>query len=62
MSKLAEATKDLKELYEAARTIAPGEALEMVRLAESDAERNFYAFISDMNLQRQQWEYIKSEE
>lgn len=48
----------LKQLYETARTVLPGEALQMVRNAECDEERNFFAYISDMNLQRTQWEYI----
>lgn len=52
----------LKQLYETAKTVLPGEALEMVRHAESNEERKFFAYIADMNLQRQQWEYIKSEE
>lgn len=43
-----------------ARNVPPGVALEAARQAESDEERNFYAFISDMNLQRAQWDYIKS--
>lgn len=51
--------KDLKELYQTAREIPPGVALEMVRRAESDEERNFFAFISDMNLQREQRKVIE---
>lgn len=51
----------IKRLYQEARRISPGEALEMARRAESDEERNFYAFISDMNLQRQQREYIQDD-
>jgi len=52
----------LKQLYETVKTVLPGEALEMVRHAESNEERNFFAYIADMNLQRAQWEHIKSEE
>ena len=51
---------ELKRLYETARTVLPGEALQMARNAATDEERNFFAFIADMNLQRAQWEYIKS--
>ena len=51
---------ELKQLYETARTVLPGEALQMVHSAESDEERNFFAYIADMNLQRAQWEYINS--
>lgn len=54
--------EDLKQLYQLARGIPPFEALDMARHAESREERNFYAFISDMNLQRAQWEYIRNEE
>ncbi len=51
---------DLKQLYETARGMLPGEALQMARNADTDEERNFFAYISDMNLQRAQWEYINS--
>ena len=50
----------LKQLYERAKTVLPGEALQMARNAECDEERNFFAYIADMNLQRQQWEHINS--
>ncbi len=52
--------KDLKQLYETAHSIPPGVALEAARQGENDEERNFYAYISDMNLQRAQWDYIES--
>lgn len=42
--------------------VLPGEALQMVRNAKSDEERNFFAYIADMNLQRAQWEYINKKE
>lgn len=51
--------KDLKELYQTACSIPPGVALEMVRRAESNEERNFFAFIADMNLQREQKKVIE---
>lgn len=54
--------EDLKQLYQIARSIPPFDALDMARNAVSDEERNFYAFICDMNLQRAQWEYIRNEE
>ena len=54
--------EDLKKLYQIARSIPPFVALDAARHAESQEERNFYAFISDMNLQRKQWEYIRSED
>ena len=54
--------EDLKKLYQIARTIAPGDAIEMARHAETAEERNFYVFIGDMNLQRAQMEYIRTEE
>ncbi len=50
---------DLKRLYDLARKIAPGNALDLVRKAESDEERNFFAFIADMNLQREQKKAIE---
>ena len=34
----------------------------MYRHAESDEDRNFYVFISDISLHRAQWEYIRNEE
>lgn len=51
---------ELKQLYETAKAVLPGEALQMVKKAENDEECNFYAYIADMNLQRAQWEYINS--
>lgn len=48
-----------ENLYQVAREIPPGVALEAARQAESDEERNFYAFISDMNLQREQKKVIE---
>lgn len=53
---------ELKQLYETARAVLQGEALQMVRNAECDEERNFFAYIADMNLQRAQWEYINKKE
>lgn len=53
---------ELKQLYETARTVLPGEALQMVHSAECDEECNFFAYIADMNLQRVQWEYINKKE
>ena len=50
---------DFKKLYQAACSIPPGEALEMARRAESNEERNFFAFIADMNLQRAQKKAIE---
>lgn len=54
--------KRLKQLYQAAKSIPPFVALDAARHAETAEERNFYAYISDMNLQRRQWEYIRREE
>lgn len=54
--------KEFKNLYLQARSIPPGTALQMALLAESDEERNFFAYIADMNLQRLQWEAIRAEE
>lgn len=51
---------ELKRLYETAKAVLPGKALQMVRNAECDEERNFFSYIADMNLQRAQWEYINS--
>ena len=53
---------ELKQLYETARAVLPGEALQMARNADTDEERNFFAYIADMNLQRVQWEYINKKE
>ena len=52
---------ELKQLYEMARAVLPGEALQMARNANTDEERNFFAYIADMNLQRAQWKYIDDE-
>ena len=54
--------KKFKTLYLQARSIPPGMALQMALQAESDEERNFFAYIADMNLQRAQWEVIRAEE
>lgn len=51
-----------KLLYKNARQITPGHALELTRQAKSDEERNFFAYIGDMNLQRAQWHYIRNVE
>ena len=53
---------DLKQLYQIARSIPPFEALDMARHAGTAEERNFYAFIANMNLQRAQWDYIRNVE
>lgn len=51
-----------KLLYKNARKIAYTNALELARRAKTEEERNFYTYIADMNLQRAQWAYIRSEE
>lgn len=51
----------LKQLYKTASNVLPGEALQMARNTDTDEERNFFAYISDMNLQRAQWKYIDDE-
>ena len=51
---------DLKQLYEIAKEINHGEALKMARQAKTAEERKFYAFISDMNLQRAQKKAIEN--
>lgn len=51
-----------KLLYKNARKIAYTDALELARRAKTEEERNFYAYIADMNLQRAQWEHIRNEE
>ena len=43
-----------QELYETARRIDHATALNMIREADNEEERNFWAYIADMNLQRAQ--------
>ncbi len=52
----------LRRCYWEARSIPPGTALQMALQAGADEERNFFAYIADMNLQRMQWEVIRAEE
>ena len=52
----------LKQWYLKAKNIPPGIALQVALMAESDEERNFFAYIADMNLQRLQWEAIRQDE
>lgn len=52
----------LKQAYQVARTVDFGNALQMAREAPSEEERNFFAFIANMNLQRAQWDYIRNVE
>lgn len=51
-----------KLLYKNAQKIAPAYALGLIRQAKSDEERNFFAYICDMNTQRAQWHYIRNVE
>ena len=52
----------MRQVYLTARSIPPGAALQMALQAETDEERNFFAYIADMNLQRAQWEEIQAEQ
>ena len=49
------------DLYETARRIDHAIALNMIREAESEEERNFWSYIADMNLQRAQKAAIERE-
>ena len=49
----------LKDLYDSAKKIGYANALGLARQAENDEERNFFAFIADMNLQREQKKAIE---
>ena len=51
-----------KLLYKNAQKIAPAYALGLIRQAKSDEERNFFAYICDMNTQQAQWHYIRNVE
>lgn len=44
----------VQEIYEAARQIAPSDAMRAVQKAETDEARAFYGYIAQMNLQRAQ--------
>ena len=48
-------------LYQAAASIDPARALDLIRGAQSEEERNFYAYVADMNLQRRQRAQIGDE-
>lgn len=48
-----------KNLYQIAKSIDSATALNLIRNAQSEEERNFFAFIADMNLQRKQKEAIE---
>ena len=51
----------MKQIYELAKSAGYVEALQLAREATSEEERNFYTYIADMNLQREQRAYIKNE-
>lgn len=44
----------LKDLYNKVKNIGYADALGLARQAESDEERNFFTYIADMSLQREQ--------
>lgn len=46
--------EDLKQLYQTAKTVGIGEALQLIREAESEDEQAFYAFILNQHFQRRQ--------
>lgn len=46
-------------LYKAACQIPPSIAMRAVQCAEDDAERAFYVFLADMNLQREQKKVVE---
>lgn len=48
----------MRRLYEMAREVDPADALRMMRAAESQEERSFWAYVGDMNLRRRQHERI----
>ena len=50
----------IQEIYKAAREIDPATAMRAVQRAETDEERQFYAYIADMNLQRAQKAVIEA--
>ena len=50
----------IQEIYKVAREIDPAAAMRAVQCAETDEERQFYAYIADMNLQRAQKAVIEA--
>ena len=50
---------ELKNLYNIAKKIGHANALNLARHAESQEERNFFAYIADMNLQRKQKQVVE---
>lgn len=54
--------QQLRQAYQDAQQIDCFVALQMAREATSEEERDFYAFVSNMNLQRAQWDYIRNVE
>lgn len=62
LSKIEKGVKimeELKELYQKAREVPSGLAMKLAEQAESKEERDFYAYIMTMNLQRKQKEAIE---
>lgn len=51
----------IRDLYVRARSLLPGDALAAARNAESDEERNFFAYVADMNLQRAQKKAVEQD-
>lgn len=51
--------EELKKLYQKAREVPSGLAMKLAEQAESKEERDFYAYIMTMNLQRKQKEAIE---
>lgn len=50
---------DYRQLYFLAQELGHARALDLARHAESQEERNFFAYVADMNLQRKQKEVIE---
>ena len=50
---------EAKEIYALARIIDPTELIRAIGHADSAEERRFYAYVSDMNMQRVQKEVIR---
>lgn len=50
-----------KLLYKNARNISYTTGLSLARIAKTDEEQNFFTYVADMNLQREQQAYIREE-
>ena len=46
--------EDLRQIYDRLRSLSSGTTMDLVRQAQTEEERRFWAYVLNMNLQRNQ--------